>query len=138
MGFSRFRCPEYLCQTNTGVFVFRIRVPHDYSYLINKHEIRYSLRTRCTYSARKCIASILPFLKDLFEGIRRGNFSALSKVDLNRTIKKGIHLSVREPSINNRITIIASPVVHWAEPPSAEAVTRSTTAAILFHITVRV
>lgn len=108
MGFSRFRCPEYLCQTNTGVFVFRIRVPQDCSSLINKHEIRYSLRTRCIYSARKYIASILPFLKDLFKGLRQGIFSALSKADLDRTIKEGIHQVVREPLVSQRVTVVVN------------------------------
>lgn len=110
MGFSRFKCPEYLCQTNTGLLVFRIAVPLDCRPTLQKNEIHYSLKTRCIYSARKCIASILPFLKDLFAGIRQGIFSALAKEDLNRTIKEGIHQSIREPLANHRITIVTSPV----------------------------
>jgi hypothetical protein len=84
MGFSRFRCPEYLLQINTGLLVFRIKVPLECRPLLQQNEIQYSLKTRCVYTARKHIASILPFLKDLFEGIRKGLLTALSKADLQK------------------------------------------------------
>jgi len=34
MGFSYFRHPEYLYQTTTGLFVFRLRVPEDCKVVI--------------------------------------------------------------------------------------------------------
>ena len=121
MGFSHFRVPEYLHQTNTGLLVFRMSVPLDCRPTIQKNEIQYSLKTRCIYSARKRIASILPFLREVFEGIRQGMFSAIAKADLDKTIKEGIHQAIREPLINHRITIVTNPIAaHQAEPASAE------------------
>lgn len=121
MGFFRFRCPEYLIQTNTGLFVFRMKVPLDCRPKLEKKEIQYSLKTRCIYTARKHIASILPFLKDLFEGIRQGIFSTIAKADLDKTIKEGIHQAIREPLVNHRITIVTGPIAaHQAKPASVE------------------
>ena len=121
MGFFRFRCPEYLIQTNTGLLVFRMKVPLDCRPKLEKKEIQYSLKTRCIYTARKHIASILPFLKDLFEGFRQGLLTALSKADLDKTIKEGIHQAIREPLINHRITIVTTHnAAHQAEPASVD------------------
>jgi integrase len=110
MGFSCFRTPEYLYHTNTGLLVFRIAVPLDCRPTIQKTEIHYSLKTRCIYSARKSIASILPFLREVFEGIRQGMYSVLSQVDLGRIIRDGIRESIREPLVNHRITIVVNSV----------------------------
>ena len=67
MGFSFLKYPEYLYQTNTGLFIFRMRVPLDCRLTIRQRELQYSLKTHCIYSARKHIASVLPFTKKLIE-----------------------------------------------------------------------
>jgi len=97
MGFFRFkpsprgyasppRPPEYIFQGDTGLFIFRMKVPLDCQSVLNKRELKYSLRTRCLYSARKNLAFILPFLQGVFDGIRQGTPSG----DIHLIIKNGI------------------------------------------------
>lgn len=97
MGFSLSRPPEYLGQNETNLFIFRMKVPLDCQSFLNKKEVKYSLKTRCIYSARKHIASILPFLQAVFEGIRQGVYSNTPQADLCRTIKEWIHTTITEP-----------------------------------------
>ena len=63
MGFFRFkpsprgyasppRPPEYIFQGDTGLFIFRMKVPLDCQSVLNKRELKYSLRTRCLSSSR--------------------------------------------------------------------------------------
>ena len=79
--------PEYIYQTSTGLLIFRMKVPRDCRPQIKKNELQYSLHTRCLYSARKHIATILPFLRGVFDGIRQG----VHDEDIRQFIKNGIH-----------------------------------------------
>ena len=88
------RLPEYIYQTATGLFIFRMKVPHDCRPYLNKKELQYSLRTRCAYSARKHIASILPLLKGTFEGIRQGIYSESSPADISHILKERVHRAI--------------------------------------------
>jgi hypothetical protein len=80
MGLSYFKRPEYLYQTSKNLFIFRMKVPADCHPLICKNEVRFSLKTRCLYSAQKHIASILPFLQGTFDGIRQGVYGQTNTV----------------------------------------------------------
>jgi len=90
MGFSNFYTPEYLQQTSTGLFLFRLRVPKDCLSVIGKAELKYSLKTRSLREARNCTSAILSFLKDIFNEIRLGYYLSKPEIDLNETIKDGI------------------------------------------------
>jgi hypothetical protein len=124
MGFSIFRPPEYLYQTPTGLFtglfIFRMKVPPYCKPLLNKNELRYSLKTRCVYSARKHIASILPVILGFFEGIKQGIYTDIPQSTILQIIKESIHgaitvspgqykVSTIEP-VNNRVAKL-NPVV---------------------------
>lgn len=67
MGFSTFKPPEYLYQTKTGLFIFRMIVPVDCQPVLHKIEFRYSLKTRCIRTARQYLASIPSDLEGLFK-----------------------------------------------------------------------
>ena len=102
---KKYRFPEYIYQTHTGLLIFRIKVPRDCRPHLNKKELQYSLRTRCVYSARKHIASILPFLHGIFEGIRQGIYSDLPRESLCQSIKKGIS-TINKPMIRDFKSIL--------------------------------
>lgn len=91
MGFSAFRHPEYLYQTTTGLFVFRIRIPQDCRpTLNNRRELQYSLKTRCIRTARQLLAPVLQFINGVFQGIQSGVYQCVPYDTLTQTIKDGI------------------------------------------------
>jgi integrase len=110
MGFSALYTPEYLQQTPTGLFIFRLKVPLDCLPFLSIKELRYSLKTHCIYSARKHIAAILPFLRGVFEGIRQGRFTSTKQLDLNQIIKKGMRHAI---ATGNRVLFTQSTTA-WA------------------------
>lgn len=59
MALSRFHAPEYLLRYPSGLFVFRVKVPRDCRPAIPLAELRYSLKTRCVYTARKHLADVV-------------------------------------------------------------------------------
>jgi integrase len=108
---NRHRYPEYIYQTDTGLLIFRMKVPRDCRSYLCKKELQYSLRTRCIYSARKHIASILPLLQGVFEGIRQGVYSDTSQATLSQTITKGIHHTITDPPTLHKVSI-RPPSIH--------------------------
>ncbi|MFT5727900.1 MAG: integrase [Desulforhopalus sp.] len=99
MGFSTFRPPEYLYQTKTGLFIFRMSVPLDCRSTFCKTEFRYSLKTRCIRTARKYLSSILSDLKDLIQDIRSGLYLLSSSAEVTKVVK-----GIIERTRNNRTT----------------------------------
>lgn len=87
--------PEYLSQQQSGLFIFRMKVPPDCQGIICKKELRYSLKTHCVYSARQHIASILPLLHGLFTGIRAGFYEGANELALQQSITDGIRQTIR-------------------------------------------
>lgn len=94
---KNLRFPEYIYQTTTGLLIFRMKVPRDCRPQVGKKELHYSLRTHCIYSARKHIASLLPLLQDLFDGMRQGVYSDLSQADISHSLKESIHRAISRP-----------------------------------------
>lgn len=104
---KRSHLPEYVFQSKTGLFIFRMKVPHDCQGIIYKKELKYSLRTHCIYSARKHIASLLPLLQGVFEGIRSGIYTDANSLDLHQTIKDTIFHTTRDTERSKyRVSII--------------------------------
>ena len=103
MGFVRLRVPEYLYQTTTGLFIFRMKVPHDCFSTIRHRELQYSLKTRCIYSARKHLASILPFIQGLYGGIKQGVYDGYPQAELARIIKEGIRQSIIDHPVTSSL-----------------------------------
>jgi integrase len=102
MGFSRLRVPEYLYQTTSGLFIFRMKVPHDCLPAIRHRELQYSLRTRCIYSARKHLASILPFVQGLYGDIKQGLYDGYPQPEVSRIIKEGIRQAIVDFPVSSR------------------------------------
>lgn len=90
MGFSVLYTPEYLQQTSTGLFLFRLRVPKDCQRDIGKKELKYSLKTRSLREARKFTSSILSFLADAFNDIRLGVIEGDRTAKINHSITEAI------------------------------------------------
>ena len=94
MGFSLLYTPEYLQQTPTGLFFFRLRAAKDCQPDIGKKELKYSLKTRSLRKARKITASILSFLTGIFNGIRQRAFEGHGKDIVNQSILEGIKRAI--------------------------------------------
>lgn len=116
MGFSVLYTPEYLHQTTTGLFLFRLRVPKDCQSDIGKKELKYSLKTRSLREARVITSSILSFLTDVFNSIRQGMFQGSCKATVSHSINEGI----KEARVNKsspNIAVIQSSIEPVAETP---------------------
>lgn len=123
MGFSRFRVPEYLYQTTSGLIIFRIKVPRDCRPIVRQRELQYSLKTRCIYSARKHLASILPFIQGLYEDIKRGLYDACHQPEVSRIIKAGIRQAIEaHPVINRQIQVTPPTASGESSIPAVPAV----------------
>lgn len=83
---KRLHLPEYITQTNTGLFVFRMKVPSDCRHVLHRSVFKFSLRTRCIYTARKHVASLLQYLDSFFVEVRAGAFVD-APVDIWETLK---------------------------------------------------
>lgn len=75
MALSRFNTSEYLLRYPSGLFIFRVKVPRDCRPVIPQAELRYSLKTRCFYKARKHLATVLPFVQRLFDDVRHASLA---------------------------------------------------------------
>ena len=71
---KRLHLPEYISQTDTGLLVFRMKVPADCRHVLHKTVLKFSLRTHCVYTARKHVASLLPYFECVFAEMRAGEF----------------------------------------------------------------
>lgn len=96
MSFSSFRPPEYLYQTKTGLFIFRMSVPLDYRPVLHKTELRYSLKTRCIRTVRQYLAAILSGINEFFNKIRLKQYHRPSIDEASLSIKNIVN-SCRNP-----------------------------------------
>ncbi len=85
--------PEYLYQTSTGLFIFRMRVPQDCRSAVGKTELRYSLKTRCIRTAREQLARILRPLNNLFKEIQLGVHTKSSPEYFSKVVKRVVMLA---------------------------------------------
>lgn len=83
---KRLHLPEYITQTDTGLFIFRMKVPSDCRHVLHRSVLKFSLRTRCIYTARKHVASLLQYLDSFFVEVRAGAFVD-APVDVWETLK---------------------------------------------------
>lgn len=91
MAFFRFRTPDYLQLTATGVYTFRFRIPAEFQHCIDRREFKYSLKTRSLREARLKVFGILEFLEESFQKIRAGVLSGYTVQKLTEYLKEGIH-----------------------------------------------
>ncbi len=108
MGFSCFYAPEYLQQTPTGLFLFRIRVPKECRTFLKKNELKYSLKTRSLREARRIVSSILKFLKSLFGSIQLGQITTDSLSSIQSLIRQTVAKARRNEQIGTQSMIVYS------------------------------
>jgi hypothetical protein len=70
MGLSSLHLPENLQQSSAGLIYFRYRVPNDIQPVLNKPDLKYSLKTNSLRTARQYLAPFLEYLQGVFHFIR--------------------------------------------------------------------
>ena len=63
MGLSSLHLPENLQQSSAGLIYFRYRVPNDIQPVLNKPDLKYSLKTHSLRTARQYLAPIQVMLR---------------------------------------------------------------------------
>lgn len=91
---KRLSLPEYIYQTETGLLIFRMKVPLDCRPALKKKELKYSLKTHCVYTGRQHIASILHTTSDIFNRIRQGAYAEFKAEELNKVLKERIKKAI--------------------------------------------